>query len=316
MKYVQTGILVCLIMIAGLLAGIYVGQSGERAAEQALDEPVETAQVVSEPDVPAAEPEARANEPAAVEKPSPVRPKPKPAGRTPQALPDPVAIRPDPRAEPLPEPVLEPTLDPTFEPTPERPVEPVPVVLEEPKPKPAPAPRQPRRVTLRAGTDMIVRLDFALASDRNYGGDTFTSTLDEPIVVDDMVIAEKGARVEGVVVDAVRAGRVKGLAKLSVELARLDTADGQTLEIVTNRVHRQAEKSTKNDAKKVGIGAGIGAIIGAIAGGGKGAAIGAGAGAGAGGGVAAATRGKPVRIPAEARLAFRLMEQLEIVEKF
>ncbi len=162
---------------------------------------------------------------------------------------------------------------------------------------------------------MAVRLDFALASDRNYGGDTFTATLDKAIVVDDMVIAEKGAPVEGVVVDAVRAGRVKGLAKLSIELVRLDTADGQRVEIVTNRIHRQTEKSTKDDMKKVGIGAGIGAIIGAIAGGGKGAAIGAGAGAGAGGGVAAATRGKPVRIPVESRLQFRLIEPLEIVER-
>ena len=303
MKHVQVGILVSLAAIVALLAGIYIGKSGHPSAPQAVAEPVETAAFAAEPEV--------SNEPSeviapklapAAEKPSPRRPKPKPVRREPVGAPA-VPPQPDPRAAAPPQPAPEPVVR-----TPEAPpAEPQRPVVQ----KAEPAPRPPRRVTLRAGTDLAVRLDYPLTSDRNYGGDTFTATLDEPIVVDDMVIAEKGTQVEGVVVDAVRAGRVKGLAKLSIELVRLDTADGQTVEIVTNRVHRQAEKSTKSDMKKVGIGAGLGAIVGAIAGGGKGAAI----GAGAGGGVAAATRGKPVRIPAEAPLRFRLMEPLEIVER-
>jgi hypothetical protein len=159
-----------------------------------------------------------------------------------------------------------------------------------------------------------VRLDFPLSSERNFSGDSFTASLDREIVVDEMVIAAKGTRVEGKVIDVVRAGRVKGLAQLSLELTHIDTADGQTVDLVSNRIHREGPKSTGSDMKKVGVGAGLGALIGAIAGGGKGAAIGAGVGAGAGGGAAAATRGEPAELPAEERLEFRLMEALEITE--
>ena len=166
-----------------------------------------------------------------------------------------------------------------------------------------------------AGMNVVVRLDFGLSSERNFSGDSFTASLDQAIVVDDMVIAERGARLEGKIIEAVRAGRVKGIAKLSLELVRIDTADGQTVDLVSNRLHHEGRKSTKSDVKKVGISAGIGALIGAIAGGGKGAAIGAGVGAGAGGGAAAATRGEPSEIPAEERLGFRLMEALEVVER-
>ena len=306
MKQVQVGILLCLAVIAALLAGVYVGQLGQSHAEQAVAEPVEDEASVAEPEVVREPSVAIADAVAPQEKPSSQRPKPvKRTTVEPPAVPQP-ASHPDPRAEPPPEPPAAPAKSPeTTEQT-------LPVVETE---TPEPPPPQPRRVTLRAGTDLPVRLDFALASDRNYGEDTFTASLDQPIIIDDMVIAEKGAQVEGVVVNAVRAGRVKGLAQLSIELVRLDTADGQRVEIVTNRIHRQAAKSTKDNAKKVGIGAGIGAIVGAIAGGGKGAAIGAGAGAGAGGGVAAASRGKPVRLPTQSRLQFRLMEPVEIIER-
>ena len=129
-----------------------------------------------------------------------------------------------------------------------------------------------------------------------------------------MIIAEKGARVEGRVTEAVRAGRVKGRAELAMELVKLDTADGHTRSLVSNRIHREGPGSLKSDATKVGIGAGVGAVIGAIAGGGKGAAIGAGVGAGAGGGAAAVKRGKPVEVPVEERLEFRLMEAVQVVE--
>ena len=101
---------------------------------------------------------------------------------------------------------------------------------------------------------------------------------------------------------------------LSLELVRLSTADGQTVEVVTTRAKQKGPESQKSDAKKVGLGAAIGAAIGAIAGGGKGAAIGAGAGAGAGAGTVLTTRGKPVKLPSETRLEFQLMDPVQVVE--
>jgi hypothetical protein len=129
------------------------------------------------------------------------------------------------------------------------------------------------------------------------------------------VIAERGAKVEGRVTDAQQAGRVKGLAHMSIELTRLHTSDGQRINIRTSSHAEDGPNSKKEDAAKVGAGAAIGAIIGAIAGGGKGAAIGAGVGGAAGGGTVAATRGKPVVMPVETRLTFRLQEPVTVTEQ-
>jgi len=65
----------------------------------------------------------------------------------------------------------------------------------------------------------------------------------------------------------------------------------------------------------VAIGAAAGTAIGAAAGGGKGAAIGAAAGAAAGVGTVMATRGKPAEIPVEARISFRLEQQVVLTEQ-
>ena len=66
---------------------------------------------------------------------------------------------------------------------------------------------------------------------------------------------------------------------------------------------------------KAGAAAAIGAAIGAIAGGGRGAAIGAGVGGAAGAGGVMTTRGKPVHIPVETRISFRLSEPVTLTEK-
>jgi len=91
------------------------------------------------------------------------------------------------------------------------------------------------------------------------------ATLDEPLVVDGLVIAEKGARADGRVVDLLEAGRVKGLAHLSLELTSLMLSDGQKVELRTARFEKEGPSSKTEDSQKVGIGAAIGAAIGAIA---------------------------------------------------
>lgn len=174
---------------------------------------------------------------------------------------------------------------------------------------------KPRTVTLPVGMDLVVRLNRTISSGAYDAGDTFTATLDEPVIVDRLIIADRGASVEGRVVEAKRAGRVSGRSYLSVELTNLQTDDGQRVQIATSRFDSEGEGQTKQTAKRAGIGAAIGAAIGAITGGGKGAAIGAGAGAGAGAGSEAIKRGEDVELRAETRLFFRLEEPLEITEK-
>jgi hypothetical protein len=181
-------------------------------------------------------------------------------------------------------------------------------------PPPPPPPPPPRQVTVTAGTLLPVRLVEGLSSDRNQPGDTFSATLDAPLVVDGFVIAERGSRLEGKVVQSQQAGRVRGVSDLSLELTSLKTSDGQRVSIQTDAFEKRGETSVGKDAAKVGAAAGIGAAIGAIAGGGKGAGIGAAIGGAAGTGGVMATRGKAATIPSETRISFRLRDPVTVTE--
>jgi len=141
------------------------------------------------------------------------------------------------------------------------------------------------------------------------------TTLMEPLVQRAWIIAPEGATVEGRIVEADKGGRVEGVARLTIALDRLHTADGQTVEISTHSVTVQAKTTKRKDAAKIAIGSGIGAAVGAIAGGGKGAAIGAGAGAGAGTAVVLSTRGDAAEIGSETPLNFELQSPVTVAEK-
>lgn len=197
----------------------------------------------------------------------------------------------------------------------------VPPSEPETKPQPEPVapaplpPPPPRQVTLSSGMLIPARTVEGLSTERNLAGDTFTATLDDPLVVDGLVIAERGAHLEGKIVQSERAGKVKGLAALAIELTQLNTSDGQRVPIETETFTKHGQKSTGEDAAKVGAGAAIGAVIGAIAGGGKGAGIGAAVGGAAGAGDVMLTRGKPATLAPETRISFRLKNPVTITER-
>ena len=307
---------ILLLVLAGAIGGAVVMRVVQKP--QPAPEPV-TAQVAAP---------APAPEPAAAQPPAPVaapdeqaKPSPAPAPERREA-PKPQRVRT--HAKPLAvarnqAPAAAPAAPPAPEPVKEAPApQPAPPTRAEPEnaapPPPPPAPEQ-RKVTLNAGLLLPVRLVDGLSTERNAPGDTFTATLDKELIVDGLVIAERGARVEGRVVAADPGGKVKGVAALAVELTRLHTSDGQLVAIQTESFERHAEQTHRQDAEKVGAGAAVGAIIGAIAGGGKGAAIGAGVGGGAGAGDVMLTRGKPVTLPSETRLSFRLRAPVTITER-
>lgn len=294
-------------------------------------------------DAPEAAPQvAQVQQPApAMEVPSPTPAAVAPAGVPVVAAPTPVpaarVVTPRTTAKPArvaPEPVqVEPAVaSPAISPQPQSqapvapaiPAEPVapPLNVEPPKPaftplkpKDPPKPAEPNSVTIAGGTTLSIRLAQGLDSSKLEQGQAFQATLDQPLVVDGFVVAERGAAVEGRVRDVAQAGRVKGLAHLAIELTRFTTSDGQRIPIRTAAWEKEGEKDTKGDATKVAVGAGIGAAIGAIFGGGKGAAVGAGSGGAAGAGTVLATRGKPVVLPAETRLSFRLQDPVTIIER-
>jgi len=184
--------------------------------------------------------------------------------------------------------------------------------LQQPEPAVSlPAAPPTNQVTLKAGMVIAVRTGEGLSSNRNSPGDGFTATLDQPVVVDGWVIAEKGSRVEGKVIET--GGKTQ--PELVVALTQLRTSDGQRVAIETDTYARHAQMANGDTAGKVIAGTVIGAAIGAIAGGGKGAAIGAGVGTAAGAGTAAATRSRPAVLPAESLVRFRLKNSVTITER-
>lgn len=174
----------------------------------------------------------------------------------------------------------------------------------------APAPR-PAPVTVAEGTEIKARLVPTLSTKTAQAGQAFEATLAEPLIAGDYVIAPKGARVSGTVVESDPGGRVKGVASIAVKLTGIEVK-GKEIAISTTAYGREAQSTKKQDAAKVGIASGIGAAVGAIAGGGRGAAIGAGAGAGAGTGVVLATRGEPAVLPSETMLTVKLTAPLTV----
>jgi hypothetical protein len=311
-KFIQIGILAALVVVAGLLFMVWRGQHSQTALTSA-SVPEASPAVATTTDLNAVTPAPE----AAPQPPAPVEQKPAPAVRSHKRSHPTVAQNKPPENMPAPSEAASPAPPPPQE----QPVQAPPALppsrraVEEPIAAPPPPPPPPRTVTIPGGTILSVRLVESLSSDKNQAGDSFTATLDQPLVVDGFVIAERGARVEGRVTTATQAGRVKGVSDMALQLVRLNTSDGQTVPIQTAIFEKEGPTSKKEDAEKVGIGAAIGAAIGAIAGGGRGAAIGAGAGGAAGGGTVLATRGKAVVFPSETRLSFRLAAPVTLTEK-
>lgn len=311
MRAVQVAILALLVVVAGLL---YINWRGKAPESPQAPAPAETATGAVTPETIATPtPEQPGETPIQPAEPAPAskRPSPAPVRAKQSSPPSPAqAAETPPSATPTTQPVA-PTQPSQSEPAQPRTIlTPPSGTTQEPPPAPA-----PRKVTIPAGTVLTVRLNETLSSEKNKPGDRFTATLDQPLIVEGLVLAERGARVEGRVLEVEQAGRVRGLASLKVHLVRLHTADGQDVTISTQPFSKTAEPSKAEDAKKIGIGAAVGAAVGAIAGGGRGAAIGAGVGGAAGTGAVLATRGNPAVLPSETRLSFRLQEPVTLVEK-
>jgi hypothetical protein len=169
-------------------------------------------------------------------------------------------------------------------------------------------------VTLQEGTLLSVRTDSGLSTKSHEAGQSFTATLDQPVLQGGKEIAARGAQVQGKIVEADPGGRVKGVASLTVRLTSLEVG-GQAVSISTNTVTREARATKRTDAVKIAVGTGIGAAIGALTGGGKGAAVGAAAGGGAGTGVVLATRGEEAEIPSESLLNFELRAPVTVTSR-
>jgi hypothetical protein len=164
----------------------------------------------------------------------------------------------------------------------------------------------PDTLILPSAAVIRVRNTGWLSSDRNKPGDQVILTLAQPLVVNGLVVARRGQTVIGTVEYAEKAGRVKGVSKLGLQLGQLTLVDGQLIAVKTTLINATGGTTRGRDAAAIVGTTGIGAGIGAAAAGGPGAAIGAGAGFVASVAGVLLTRGRPTIIPPESLLTFRL----------
>ena len=150
-----------------------------------------------------------------------------------------------------------------------------PVVEEPPHVTPSP----PHQVVLEAGAPVTVRLVDTLSTDRAATGDIFQAALTDPLIANGLVVAERGARVTGRVSDARRAGRLTGASFLELRLLDITTADGQRVALTCDPWLKRADSNSP--------------MAGAITLSGQ----------------------KPVTIPGQTVLRFRLASRLTITER-
>jgi len=170
----------------------------------------------------------------------------------------------------------------------------------------------PAHLTIKPGTYVTVRINQFLSSDRNQTGDAFAATLAQPLVVDGVVVAQRGQTIGGRVSEAQKAGRVEGTSRLGLQLTDLTLADGANVPIQSQMINRNGPTSVGRDAAAIGGTTALGAAIGAGVGWGTGAAIGAGAGAAAGILGVLLTRGRPTVVYPETVMTFRIDSPIDV----
>jgi hypothetical protein len=166
-------------------------------------------------------------------------------------------------------------------------------------------------VTIPAGTRISVRTINSIDSTKNHPGDRFQASLEEPLAIDGVVVAPKGADVYGRLAESKKSGTFTGKSELQLELTGI-VVNGQTVPVVTGEYELKGKSRGSSTAKRTIGGAAVGTLIGAIAGGGKGAGIGAAVGGGAGAGSEIITKGDQVKVPSETLLEFTLQQEVTI----
>ena len=175
----------------------------------------------------------------------------------------------------------------------------------------SPTPQNIRRVTVPAGTRILIRTVDPIDSSQQKAGFRFTANLETNLQAQNVVVAPRGSTVYGRLTQASSAGRMSGSSELTLELTDI-VINGSNYPLLTSTFEIKDQGEGGNTARKVVGGTGLGALIGGIAGGGKGAGIGALAGAGAGAAVAASRRGQQLQIPRESLLEFRLEQPVSL----
>lgn len=168
-----------------------------------------------------------------------------------------------------------------------------------------------KKVTVPAGTRILIRTIDPIDTEKQKTGYRFTASLETNLQAEDEVVAPRGTTVYGRLAEASSSGRMSGSSQLTLELTDIMINDS-TYPLLTSTFEVKGQGEGKKTTRKILGGAGLGALIGGIAGGGTGAAIGVLAGAAGGTAIAASKKGEQLQIPPESLLEFRLEQPVSL----
>jgi len=94
----------------------------------------------------------------------------------------------------------------------------------------------PPQVTLKQGTFLTIRIGQRLSDNKNSVGDTFSGALTQPIVVNGILVAQRGQMVYGRVAEA---DKIKGVHRLGIEVTGIGLVDGSQATLHTRLISRQ-----------------------------------------------------------------------------
>ena len=161
------------------------------------------------------------------------------------------------------------------------------------------------------GTTVTVRMIDGVDSQKATLGQTFRCSVDEPVMVGDQTVIQRGSDAVAKLVEDKQSGKFEGRTVLTLALQQV-MVNGRMVDITTGDVSQASSSRGGRTAKVVGGTTALGAIVGALAGGGKGAAIGAASGAAVGGAAEVMTKGQQVKIPSETRLTFTIQQPVQL----
>ena len=183
------------------------------------------------------------------------------------------------------------------------------------------------RSVVPAGTEISIRLQETLSSQRNERDDPFRAEVLKNVEVNSVTIVPAGSQIYGTITHVKRAGRIRGRSEMNLRFDDLELPSGIRfpVEATVVSIEEQADEDVKDDegtiqgkgdkgsdVKKIGFTTGIGALIGVLTGGTSGAKVGAAVGAVGGSAGVLATRGRDIVLPSGTELQIRLDQEATV----
>ncbi len=166
-----------------------------------------------------------------------------------------------------------------------------------PAPAEAAQPAASAKVTVPAGTRIMVRTNAPIDSRQHKAGYKFTARLEADLVADGVVVAPKGSNIYGQLVAAQKSRRLAGKSEMTITFTDL-MVNNQLKPISTSQVKAVSDETAKKTVGTTARAAAVGGLIDGKSGARTGAKVGV--------GVSILTSGSQINIPAGTMLEISL----------